>query len=195
MILRPLVFALAASAAVAQPATRSEVTAQRAAIEQRFEREKRECEARFSVASCLDDVRQRRHDALAPLVRREHELAAEERRARSVEQALRVREREVSASQDEGQKRERLLMASPAPSPASAAARTPKALSPEAAEQTRLKAEHKAEAEAAMHREQADTRQRRLQQRVAKHEARLKSRTKPAAAPLPVPGASAASSN
>lgn len=190
MSLRPLILAFAASAAVAQPATRNEVAAQRVAVEQRFAREKAECEQRFSVASCQEDVRQRRHDALAPLVRREHELAAEERRQRAGAQVQRVRERELSAAQDEGQKRERLLTAAPAAAPASAAARTPRALSPEAAEQTRLKAEHKAEADAVKHREQAQVRQQRQQRLVAEHEARLKRSTKPAAAPLPLPGAS-----
>ncbi|MGM9481217.1 hypothetical protein ACS5PN_08495 [Roseateles sp. NT4] len=193
MSLRPLILALVATAAAAQPATRAEVAAQRAAIEQRFAQEKLDCQSRFSVASCLDDVRQRRHDAMAPLVKREHELAAEERSERASAQTQRVRERELAAAQDEGQKRERLLTASPPASSVSPAARTPKALSPEAAEHNRLKAAQKADAEAAKRREQAEARQLHQQRVQAEHEARQKSRTKPAAAPLPLPGASAAS--
>ncbi len=193
MSLRPLILVFAATAAAAQPSTRAEVAAQRAAIEQRFTQEKLDCQQRFSVAACLDDVRQRRHAALEPLVKREHELEAEERRARSEAQTQRVRERELAASQDEGQKRERLLMASPAARPASQAARTPKVLRPEAAAQNRLKATQKADAEAAKRREQAEARQLRQQRLVAEHEAKQKSRTKPSAAPLPLPGASAAS--
>lgn len=193
MILRPLILALAATAAVAQPATRTEVAAQRAAVEQRFAREKLECEQRFSVAACLDDVRQRRHDALEPLVKREHELAAEERRARAAGQTQRVRERELAASQDEGQKRERLLTAPNPAQPASPLARTPRAISPEAAERHRAQVAGKAEEDAAKRREKAQAREQQQQQRIAEHAAKLKNRTKPAAAPLPLPGASAAS--
>ena len=193
MSLRPLILAFAASAAVAQPATRSEVATQRAAIEQRFERERLACEQHFSVSSCQDDVRRRRHDALAPLVKREHELAAEERRERSAAQTQRVKERELGAAQDEGQKRERLLTAAPPAPAASAADRTPKALSPEAAERIRLKATQKADTEAARRREQAEARQQRQHQLVVEHEAKLKSRTKPAAPPQPLPKAAAAS--
>jgi colicin import membrane protein len=188
-----LILLLAAMAASAQPATRSEVAAQRAAVEQRFEREKAECEQRFSVSSCLDDVRQRRRDALAPLVKREHELAAEERRARAAAQAQRVHDREVTASQDEGQRRERAVLAPAPAAPASRAPRTPRALNPEAAEQARRQAVQEAEAEAAKRREQAQERQQRQRQLVAEHEAKEKKRTKPVAAPLPLPGASAAS--
>lgn len=190
MSLRPLILAFVATAAAAQPPTRAEVAAQRAAIEQRFDREKAACQQQFSVSSCLDEVRRGRHEALAPLVKREHELAAEERRARSAAQAQRVRERELAAAQDEGQKREKLLTASPSVPPVTPAARTPKAINPEAAAQTRQKAENKAAAEAAKRREQAEARQQRQQQRIAEHEAKLKSRSKPAAAPLPLPGAS-----
>lgn len=82
-----LLLALAAAAAssppLSQPPTRAEVAAQRAAIEQRYAQEQEACGQRFAVASCLDDLRQRRHEALAPLVKREHELAAEERRDRA----------------------------------------------------------------------------------------------------------------
>ena len=193
MRLHPLILAGIACAAAAQPATRAEVATQRVAIEQRFVREKAECEQRFAVSTCLDEVRRRRQDALAPLVKREHELAAEERRARAAAQAQRVRERELAAAQDEGHKRERLLMAPPSAAASAPAARVPKARNPQAAEQARLAAEHKAGAEAAKRREQAEVRRQRQQQRMAEHEAKMKSRTKPAAAPLPLPGASAAS--
>ena len=193
MKLSPFLIALAATAVAAQPATRAEVAAQRAAIEQRFAKEKLDCQQRFSVAACLDDVRQRRHEALTPLVQREHQLAAEARRARSEAQNQRVRERELGAAQDEGLKRERLLTAPPPAPTASPAARTPKAISPEAAERARLKAARKADAEASKRREQARARQQRQQRLVAEHEAKEKNRSKPAAAPLPLPGASGAS--
>lgn len=189
MSLRPLILLLAATAAGAQPATPAEVAAQRAAIEQRFTREQAECEQRFAVAACLDDVRQRRHDALVPLVRREHELAAEERRQRAVAQTQRVREREQLATQDESQRRERLIPAAPSTPPS----HSMRARNPEQAAQAQQQAAQKAEAEAAARREQARERELRQQQRVADHEARQARRTRPPAAPLPMPGASAAS--
>lgn len=179
----------AAPAAWAQPATRAEVNAQRAAIEQRFAREQAECEQRFAVSACLEDLRQRRREALAPLVAREHELAAQERRERAAAQAQRVKEREQAAAQDPAQTRERLVPAVPASAPSHPA----RARSPEQAARARQQAERQAEAEAARRREQARERELRQQQRLADHAARQKNRTKPPAAPLPVPGASAAS--
>ena len=74
-------------------------------------------EQRFSVSACVEELRRQRQDALAPLVRREHELATEERRARAAAQAQRVRERELAAAQDDGRRGERVVAAS-APSPA-----------------------------------------------------------------------------
>lgn len=193
MNLRPLVLALllAATAAFAQPATRAEVAAQRAALEQGFAREKAECEQRFGVSACLEELRQRRHDALAPLVKREHELAAEERRVRAAAQTQRVHEREVAASQDEGQRRERVVAAPPATPPATPASHAPRARTPEDAARAQRDAAQKAEAEAAKRRAQAEERQRRQQERVLEHEAQQKRRMKPPAAPLPLPGASA----
>ena len=170
--------------ALAQPATRSEVQAQRAAIEQRFAREQAECERRFVVSACLEDLQQRRREALAPLVAREHELAAEERRERAAAQAQRVKEREQAAAQDEGQRRERLV-----PAPAVPASHPVRARSPEQAVQAQRLAEQKAEEEAAKRREQARERELRQQQRIAEHAERQKRRTKPPAAPLPLPGA------
>ena len=187
--LLPIVLLFALTAAGAQPATRAEVAAQRAAIEGQFTRDAAECEKRFSVAACLDELRQRRNDALAPLVRREHELAAEERRERAAAQVQRVRERELAAAQDEGQRRERIVMA-PAPSlPSTPASHSLRGRSPDDAAQARRQAERKAEVEAAKRREQARERELRQQQRVAAHEAKEKRRMKPLAAPLPLPGA------
>ena len=182
-----------ATAADIPPATRAEVAAQRAALEAKFERESTECQQRFAVSACLEDLRQRRHDALAPLVRREHELAAEERRERAAAQVQRVRERELAAAQDEGQRRQRSVVAPPPPAPVVPASHPVRGRSPEAAEAARRAAERQSEVEAARRREQARLRELRQQERIAAHEARQKKRTKPAAAPLPLPAASTAS--
>lgn len=193
MNLRPLILLLVAAAADAQPATRAEVAAQRAAIEQKFARDKAECEQHFTVAACVDELRQRRNEALAPLVRREHELATEERRQRAAAQAKRVRERELVSAQDEGQRRERTVMTTRAAAPSAPASHPSRARSPEDAERARRQTVDKAEVEAARRREQARERELHQQQRLAEHEAKEKRRTKPLAAPLPLPGASAAS--
>ena len=193
-----LLILLAAAAATTNtapvPATRAEVAAQRAAIEQRFKQDTAECQQRFTVSSCVDEVRQRRHDALVPLVKREHELAAEERRARAAVQAQRVRERDVAAAQDEGERRQRIVAEPPPLPPATPASRAVRTISPEQAARQRQQAESKAEADAAKRREQLSAREERQRERIAAHEARQKRKTKPAAAPLPLPGASSAAS-
>ena len=185
-----LLLAAAASMPLNQPATRAEVATQRAALEQRFLQDKAECEQRFNISACTEELRQRRHDALAPLVQREHELATEERLARAAAQRERVRERELAASQDEGQRREKVLTAAPPLPPSAAASHPGKVRSPQDAERTRRQAEQKADSEAARRRAQAQEREKRQQQHAAEHEAKLKARTKPAAAPLPLPAAS-----
>jgi hypothetical protein len=191
--LLPLLLIAAASLVQAQPATRAEVAAQRAAIEQRFAREQQACEQRFAVSPCIEDVRRQRQAELAPLVRREHELAAEERRARADSQASRARARDLAAAQDEGKRRERLVVMPPPAAPAVPAARTAKARNPVVAAHERERAASQAEAAAAERRERAQERQQRMQKRLAERQQRDASRTKPLAPPLPLPGASAAS--
>lgn len=187
-----LLLTLITAAAASAPATRAELAAQRAAIEQRFDREKAECEQRFIVTPCLEAVRQQRQSALAPLISREHELAAEERRARAAAQVERVRERELAASQEAGQRQQRAQAALPL-QPATPASHAVRARSAEEAERQQHLAETQAEAEAARRRAQAQERRDRMQERLAEHAAREKRRLKPAAPPLPLPGASAAS--
>lgn len=184
-----LLAATAASAPLSHPATRAEVTAQRTALEQRFVREKAACEQRFAVSPCMEELRQRQQDALAPVVRREHELAAEERHERALAQAQRVRDREAAAALDSAQRGERLVAAQPsvAAVPASHAVRT---RTREQVERARRQADAQAAAEAAQRRERAQVREQRQRERMAAHEAKEKARTKPLAAPLPLPGAS-----
>ncbi len=186
---------LAAAAASAPAPTLSpvEVAAQRATIEQRFERERQACAARFAVTPCLDEVRERRHAALMPLVRQEQALAAEERRARAAAQRQRVSERELAAAQDEGQRRQRLLVDAPAKPPALPASPVIRARDPQDAERQQIRAATQAEAQAAERRERAQARQQRVRERVTAQQSKQDGRTKPPAAPLPLPGASAAS--
>ncbi|RZJ02782.1 MAG: hypothetical protein EOP39_22270 [Rubrivivax sp.] len=185
--------AVAASALLSPPATRAEVATQRLAIERQFAHEKAECERRFIVSTCLEDVRKRHQGALAPLIRHEQELDAAERLARAAAQAERVKERELAAAQEEGQRRQRLVAAPPPAAPATPASHVSRARSPEAVQRERLQAQRLAEAEAAKRRERSEERQQRMRERLAEHEAKEKARTQPHAAPLPLPGASAAS--
>jgi hypothetical protein len=187
--------AAAASAAASAPQTpvmRADVAAQRAAIEQRFSAEQALCERRFAVAACVEDVQQRRREALVPVVQLEHELDATERRERAAAQAQRVRERQQAAARDEGQRREQAADGRPARD-AILPARPVHARDAATAERMRAQAERTAEAEAARRRAQAEERQLRLRERLAEHEAKEAARTKPLAAPLPpASGASAA---
>lgn len=188
-----LLLLAAAASAPLQPATRAEVAVQRAAIEQRFEREMQDCQDRFAVTPCMDKLRRERQQALVPLVRRDHELDAEERRERAAAQARRARERELSAAQDEGERRERLV-AAPAPQPpALPASHGVRARDPAVVARNQLQAQQDAQAAAAARRERAQQRQERARQRIVERQAREKSRLKAPAAPLPLPGASAAS--
>jgi hypothetical protein len=112
---------LALIAAPAFAATEREQLAQsRTAIEARFAEQSKECSHRFAVNSCMDAARAERSTALKPIVHREQQLEAQERRARAEEQVRRVHERQQEAAKAEA---ERLV----APIKAS----EPKALKPE----------------------------------------------------------------
>ena len=173
-----------ATAAAAQPAMRAEVAAQRAAIEHQYQQDKVVCEQRFAVAACLDALRQHRREALAPLVRRENEWAAEERRERAADQARRVREREQAAAAELGGQRER---ATEAAAPVPPTSHPVRARNAEQVDGARQQADQAAKAEAARRRSQAAERTLRQQQRLADHEASERQRVKPAASPLPMP--------
>lgn len=188
--MNPLLILLAAAASAplnASFATRAEVAAQRAALEQRFDRDKAECAERFAVTPCLEDVRKRRQEALAPLIEHEHELAALERRARAQAQVERVKARELAAAQDEAQRLERAVKAPPPTVAATPAPRPSRQRSPEEARRAQARAASQAQAEAAQRVARAKERERLLQERQAEHAAREQRRSRPAAKPLPLP--------
>lgn len=177
----------------AASATRAELAAERAAIEQRFDADKQACERQFAITPCVEALRQRRHDALEPLVKREQALAAEERRIRAAAQAERVRERDLAAAQEEAQRREQAVVAPLPAVPATPASHAPRARDAADAARQRQRVEAQAAGVAAQRVEQRRVREDEQRKRIADHEARLQRRTKPAAAPLAVPGESAAS--
>jgi hypothetical protein len=88
-----------AQAALADPAERARLAAQREAITARFAAEERACRERFVVTACLDDVRVRRRDALAPVRLRELQLGDADRRARAEERKAALAEKQRAARQ------------------------------------------------------------------------------------------------
>lgn len=176
----------------AEPLTRAQVAAQRAALTQRFASEQADCEQRFAVSGCMEALRLRRQAAFAPLVQRDHELAAEERKARSAAQVQRVRDREQAAAADEAEHRERLLTEPVPREPAMPASHGARGRSPEQAQQHQQQAEQRAASLAQQRQASRREREQRQQQRAQEHGQRLKQKGKAAAAPLPLPGAASA---
>jgi len=82
---------LASLAARAEPANeRARLEAERQAIAQRFSQEEQACRQRFAITGCLEDVRVRRREALAPVRERELNLADLERQQRAAARRLQV---------------------------------------------------------------------------------------------------------
>jgi hypothetical protein len=197
----PCVFAaaltLAGVTALAQPTaasgagSRADVNAQRSALEAGFEREKAECHQRFAVSDCLEDLRLRRHEALAPLVRRSNELSAQERHQRAIDQRARVQERELSVVQDESQRRKRMrasAAAASASAPASASNAPSRPRVPDDVEQARAATEQRATLQAARVRAEREQREAQAKAQRQQQQERLKRQEgKPVAQPLPAP--------
>ncbi|MBA4341031.1 MAG: hypothetical protein C0423_02635 [Methylibium sp.] len=85
-------------AALALGDERAQLAAQRQQIESRAEQALAVCSARFDVTGCQEAARRERSAALAPLQRREAELADLERKDRSEQQQLRVRDKQRDAA-------------------------------------------------------------------------------------------------
>ena len=71
-------------------AERSRIQAQRAAVDERFERAQAECYRKFAVADCQIDARAVRREALADLRRQEVSLKAAQTRLKGSEQLSRI---------------------------------------------------------------------------------------------------------
>lgn len=85
---------LAVPAVRADEAARLQLGAERRALQSQFETQEKDCQTRFAVTACVDDVRQRRSGALAPLRVRELQLDDAQRSARAA-----ARERALLAKQ------------------------------------------------------------------------------------------------
>jgi colicin import membrane protein len=166
---------------------RAAIAAERAAVQQRFVAEERDCQGRFAVNACVEDARQRRREALAQLRERELKLDQAERQRRAAE-----RREAVAAKQAAARARPPTAAASAAPPqlrvrepllPASGAAR-PSRSGPDRNEQAAAAAERARASEA--RRQDIQAAQERVKRREAERAARGKDN-----APLPLPAASA----
>jgi len=98
-LLAALWFSLTTAALAAPAATeRLRLAAERQAAESRYAAEEAECQQRFIVTSCVDDVRLRRRVALAGLRQQEHALDDAERRARAAERQQAVERKSAEAA-------------------------------------------------------------------------------------------------
>ncbi|XHS78198.1 hypothetical protein ACFJGW_21160 [Burkholderiaceae bacterium UC74_6] len=173
-------------AAPAFAAEHEDLVAQRATIESRFAAESKECSTRFAVNACMDEARARRSAALKPVVKREQQLEAEDRRARAEAQAKRVQQRQQESAAAEA---ERLV----APIKAS----EPRPLRPEPKPhsvgdpQQRIQAEQSREIAAERQAENNRTQQAKRQQQllVRRKDAARNAEKAKGAASLPVPSA------
>ncbi len=167
------------------------IRAERVAAQSQFDSQQRECATRFAVNACMDAARKQRRDALAALKRRQIALDEAERQRRAAQRQadLRARLEAQSSRRREGEAapvvsmrkpRDARQAAGPAPSrpslPASSGSREQADR-----EQRRLNQQHKLQA-AQAHREA-------VEKRNAERATDRATKRKPAAAPLPVPGA------
>ncbi len=167
---------------------RALIAAERQALSQRFLQQELDCASRFVVNACIDDVRQRRRDALQPLRERELSLDEAERTRRAAERRSAIAAKQAaaatlpaaaSAPPPQLRLRDNLPAAPPRP-PRSSPARDQTDRAAEAAERVR---------DAERRRDEAQANQRRVQQREAERATSGRS-----SAPLPVPGAASAAS-
>jgi colicin import membrane protein len=88
-----------ALAAVPPDAERARIADERRAVLATFESQELACQARFAVTACLDELRARRRQALAPLRERELQIDAIERKQRGLERqaAVAAKQRAVVA--------------------------------------------------------------------------------------------------
>jgi hypothetical protein len=188
MLLLPLSLWLQA-ALPADDAERARLAAERQALIDRFAQEELDCQQRFLVNACVEDVSRRRRDALAPLRARELELDDAERRRRAAGRraAIEAKQREQAARPAPASAPDRPPR--PPAEPASAAPASPASASPPSNAEAQARAARAAERARASQRrrEDAEAALERVRRRVAEREAAGKT-----AAPLPVPDAASA---
>ena len=111
VMLGTVVFAQAEAQAVGPDAELARIGVERSRLEAVFLTEGRACYQRFAVNNCLDDVNERRREAMANLRRQEILLNEQERKRRGAEQ-IRKTEEKVSAENQQADAERRAKAAS-----------------------------------------------------------------------------------
>lgn len=166
-----------------QDAERAQLNAQRRVLTQRFSAEENACQQRFAVTACVDDVRVRRREALAPL--RERELRLDE-----AERMQRAQEREAARSARRAALASSLASAPPAQAPVAASANAPTRVPPAPSTPRLSEAQRQqaAEARAAQAAQRAqDTRRRNEEAKAAQAQVARRQAQRQAAGSLPTP--------
>jgi hypothetical protein len=171
----------------AEPDERARLAQERRALDVRFANEERACAERFRVTACVEDVRLRRREALAPVRERELKLDEAERLSRATQRRKAVAAKQAAAASSPAS------AAPPPPAPQLRVRPAPAASPPSAGRPSVGGTERAAQAEqrvqqAQQRREQALAAQQRIQQRLAERDASAHK-----SAPLPPPAAAAAS--
>jgi len=193
------VLALAATAAHAVDAEppsdkerREQIDAERAATQARYERAVAECERGFVVTSCVNQAKAERRAALDRLSREQMALDDAQRKRRAEERRDRIAQKKAEAAQAasgaaSSPRTERIPRESAA---AASGAKAERRATPRSAEAAAAAASEAAEraSDAQQRREKAQAHEEAVRTRNAERAAQ-----RPPAAPLPVPGAPAAS--
>jgi hypothetical protein len=169
-------------AVLAADGERTRIAAERQVLLERFAQEERDCQQRFAVTTCLDDVRSRRRAALAPLRARELQLDDAERQQRAADRraAIEAKQKAQAARPPPTPAPEVRLRPPPVPASSASAASAPRHKTDDAQARAAQAAER---AQAAQRRrEAAEADRQRIERRLAEREAAGK-----VAAPLPVP--------
>jgi colicin import membrane protein len=193
-----LVAALACHALAAAPgddeakAERVRITAERAQAQARFTEQEKACYGKFAVNDCLNEARAQRRQVLADLKRQETALNDAERRRRAAERQRDLEERSSAQNQEQAaarrsqavaeQKQRADRAAEKAARAASAAAQPPKARV-----NTHEKKDPMPASEAVENARRHEERVEQAKERKERVQTRQSERTKPSAAPLPVP--------
>lgn len=180
-------------AVLADAVERERIAAERQLLIDRYARQERECQQRFAVNDCVDDVRRRRREALEPLRARELELDDAERQRRAAERraAIEAKQRELAARPAPASAPEPPPRRPGGPAAAGSMAEAASAASMPRGSRTEARAREAQAAERARasqrRREDAEAALERVRRRLAEREAAGKT-----AAPLPVPDAASA---
>jgi len=185
LILSCLVVPLQLAAATAE---RAALVAERERLEGRFAAEQAACSQRFAATACVDDVRQRRRQALAATRAQLLDLDDAERSARAAARARSVQDKQRRAA-------ERPAPAAPAPPAPPPSVRAPAPLPADEDRSTQREAARRDAASEASRRAGAGAQRRQeIEARQARIAQRQAARGSKAADPLPVPQVSAAAS-